>query len=172
MSQLMSLIAKYAEADSTKDDSEDEDNDKKGAKGKKKATPQNNKCKGEGGSELVANTFASGGRGLKSQRGTYPCKKLMAAEILAQPCRIHSRHDKPASHSVAECSELEELLKAKAAKGDNNNGDKDADEGGMPRAVGTFHTFTGLETRREEKIVRRAVNATAPDVPQWLNWSE
>lgn len=173
MSQLMSLITKYAKADSTKDDSDDEDDDKKNGKGKKKSPAQNNKRKGNGGSKLVANTSTSGGRGFKSQRGAYPRKKLTAAEILAQPCRIHSRHDKPAAHSVAECSELAELLKAKSANQKKDEGDKDIDDDdGMPRAVGTFHTFTGFDTRWEEKIIRRAVNATAPDVPQWLNWSE
>ena len=50
----------------------------------------------------------------------------------------------------------------------------DAEQQGprMPPTSGAFHTFVGLDTKRDEKVVKRAVHATAPDVPQWLNWSE
>ena len=41
--------------------------------------------------------------------------------------------------------------------------------------AGSLHTFTGFNTKREKKVITRAVavNAVAQvDVPQFLNWSE
>ena len=67
------------------------------------------------------------------------------------------------------------IVKAKAAANQGGDRDKpDAEQQGprMPPTSGAFHTFVGLDTKRDEKIVKRAVHATAPDVPQWLNWSE
>ena len=41
----------------------------------------------------------------------------------------------------------------------------------MPPTTGFMgHPFAGLETKREQKVIKCAVNATLPDVPQWLDW--
>ena len=37
---------------------------------------------------------------------------------------------------------------------------------------GQYHVFTTSSCRRDRKLQRRAVNAVAPAVPRWLNWSE
>ena len=31
------------------------------------------------------------------------------------------------------------------------------------------HTFVGFDSKREEKVIRRAVHATLPDMPHWLD---
>ena len=175
MGQLLAIVHKYVESDATKDDSEEDDDEKKGGKNKSKAKHSSaHKRKGDGGSELVAAT-AAGGRGFKSQRGNFPRKKLTATEILAMPCRYHSLPGKPAGHTTDECSWTAEIVKAKTgAKKRAPDGDDDGEQQqGMPPTAGFMgHTFVGLDSRREEKVIRRAVHATLPDVPQWLDWSE
>ena len=51
---------------------------------------------------------------------------------------------------------------------------KEDDDGeqlkGMPPTAGFMgHTFVGLKTKREQKVIKRVVNATLLDVPQWLD---
>ena len=168
MGQLLAIVHKYAESDVTKDDSEEDDDEKKGGKNKSKAKHSSaHKRKGDGGSELVAAT-AAGGRGFKSQRGNFPRKKLTATEILAMPCRYHSLPGKPAGHTTDECSWTAEIVKAKTgAKKRAPDGEDDGEQQqGMPPTAGFMgHTFVGLDSRREEKVIRRAVHATLPDVP-------
>ena len=68
-----------------------------------------------------------------------------------------------------------DIIKAKAAQGQGDDHDKaqrrealiwDASD---QRA---FHTFVGLDTKRDEKVIKCTVHATGPDVPHWLNWSD
>ena len=173
MSQLLAIIHKYADSDVPKDDFEEEDNDKKGGKNKGKAKKRSNiqKRKGDGGSDLVAAT-STGGCDFKSQCGNFLRKKLTAAEILALPCRYHNLPGKPAAHTTDECSWTAEIIKVKTNAKKRASGGADNDEqSGMPPTAGFMsHTFAGLDSKREEKVIRRAVHATLPYVPQWLNW--
>ena len=55
--------------------------------------------------------------------------------------------------------------------------DRDADKqppagNGFPENKGALHTFVSFSSHREEKLIKRAVHATVPPVPQYLNWSE
>ena len=68
-----------------------------------------------------------------------------------------------------------DIIKAKAAQGQGDKHEKpDAEQRGswMPPTSGAFHTFMGLDAKRDEKVIKRTVHATTSDVPQWLNWSE
>ena len=69
---------------------------------------------------------------------------------------------------TTECYQWKEIEKLRVA---SKGGNKD-DEAGLGKTLGSLHTFTDIANKREKKLLVRAVNATLPDVPQWLNWSE
>jgi hypothetical protein len=126
------------------------------------------------GSDLVANAnYCQHDR--KSSRhentgGSRPTgKKFSAAALLDQPCAYHSREGKPTNHTTAECYSLKEM------KGGGVDPDQERNTNpGFGHDVGAFHTFTGVDNRRERKVLACAiaVNAVAIDIPRWLNWSD
>ena len=84
--QLPAIIYNYAESDPTKDDSDEEDNEKEGGKSKEKYKHSSaHKRKGDCSSEFVA-AMAAGGRGFKIQ-----CPISRGRSSLLQrssPCRV------------------------------------------------------------------------------------
>src|SRR4051812_12866002 len=92
------------------------------------------------------------------------------ATLLNQPCAFHSREGKPATHTTADCHTLKEIEKARRAREDPDNNPPNG--GKFGNVAGSLHTFTGFNTKREKKVITRAVavNAVAQvDVPQFLN---
>ena len=150
------------------------------------------------GTDLVANTGYGSQRDPKSYRrdgggyrGNNPANGENAAfakpradpnTMLSEPCILHSRPGRPATHTTAGCWTLKEVEKARREKEGNNpppppppNNNNHGGPNGFGRAVGSLHTFTGIGSRREKKVLTRAVavNAvTRVDVPRYLDWSE
>ena len=59
--------------------------------------------------------------------------------------------------------------------GAGNAGLGQGDRGGFhnqPKKLGQYHVHTTGTTRRERKIVKRAVNVVTAAVPRYLKWSE
>ena len=59
----------------------------------------------------------------------------------------------------------------------NNSGagQNTCNQGGFsqqPKQLGQYHIYTSGTTKRERKVVKRAVNAVAAGVPRYLKWSE
>ena len=107
--ELMAALTKYADSDSTKDPSSD---DEKAGKGKKNGNgknqsqnPAGNNNQGkrkhqDGGSELVANTNTGGKR--RNGNGKPPFggpKPFNLEAMLSKPCPEHSQPEKPATHA-------------------------------------------------------------------------
>ncbi|KAK1608443.1 hypothetical protein QYE76_032116 [Lolium multiflorum] len=108
-----------------------------------------------------------------------PGKRFSAKKLLDAPCIYHSREGKPTTHTTANCFSLKLIEKALRAKenagGDQNkhqhhNTDKPKEDG-FSRDADSFHTFTGVGDRRDNKVLARAVavNVVVVDVPRWLN---
>src|SRR4051812_10022375 len=121
-----------------------------------------------------ASPRASAATGERRDGGNYKAKpRFDPAALLNQPCAFHSREGKPAMHTTADCHSLKEIEKARRAREDPDNNPPNG--GKFGRIAGSLHTFTGLNTKREKKVIARAVtvNAVAQiDIPQFLNWSE
>lgn len=66
------------------------------------------------------------------------------------------------------CVFIKELKGSKSPENDKRpkKGDED-----FPEEKDSFHIFTNIRLK-EEKCIARAINATVPAVPQWVNWSE
>ena len=59
--------------------------------------------------------------------------------------------------------------------GNTGPGQNTSNQGGFsnqPRQLGQYHIYTSGTTKRERKIVKRAVNSVAVGVPRYLRWSE
>ena len=59
--------------------------------------------------------------------------------------------------------------------GNTGAGQNTGNQGGFsqqPRQLGQYHIYTSGTTKRERKIVKRAVNAVVTGVPRYLRWSE
>ena len=133
--------------------------------------------KRRGDSELVATT-GQGQRGYKASRrdgggsrGQYTKSKFDASATLDAPCIHHSRPDRPATHTTAQCWQLKEIEKARRVKADNgdqsNDKDRTVDEG-FSNDHGSLHIFTGTSSRRERKVLAQAVsvNSIVVNVPR------
>ena len=119
MGELMAALTKYADSDSTKDPSSD---DEKAGKGKKNGNgkgqsqnPAGNNNQGkrknqDGGSELVANTNTGGKR--RNGNGKPPFggpKPFNLEAMLSKPCPEHSQPEKPATHAWKDCYIMREF---------------------------------------------------------------
>ena len=101
-------------------------------------------------------------------------KRLSAQEILQSPCWFHSKDGKPAGHTTSQCFAMKDIdrLRAGGKPNDKDAGQQPPAGNGFPEHKGALHTFVSFNSRREEKLIKRAVHATLPPVPQYLNWSE
>ena len=114
---------------------------------------------------------------------TFARPRFAADATLNEPCILHSRPGRPSTHSTYNCYTLQQIDKARREKenaqqppapqpANQNNG---GDPNGFGRAAGSLHTFTGVGTRREKKVLTRAVavhSVSRVDIPRYLDWSE
>ena len=141
------------------------------------------KRRGDGRVDFVANAGYSQ-RDLKNFRrdggnyrdsGNYRANntarpKFDPAALLNQPCVYHGREGKPATHTTADCHSLKEIAKARRAQDDPNNKPPrdNGNTGDFGNTVESLHTFTGIGTKREKKVLNRVVVVNAMsqvDVP-------
>jgi hypothetical protein len=72
---------------------------------------------------------------------------------------FHSREGKPATHTTADCHSLKKIEKARCAREDPNNNPPNG--GAFGNEAGSLHTFIGLDTKREKKVLARVVTVNA-----------
>jgi hypothetical protein len=193
---MLEVAAMYAQAD---DDARDGDGahdmaPNRRASHKRKA-PQDDKA---GPSNEVAAAFEGKGGNRKwkgkGKDGGSSKQRLTYDQAKALPCPIHASLGK-VNHTLGECRFMEDFKKdpevgwksKKSKKAEKTK--KEDDDGAVsmsedeepklmrkerkyPKVHGQLVCFLGTPSAKEEKAEMRELNATVPDVPQYLDWSE